>query len=644
MPDTLLPPSAPAAIPSKAYPPTRIERLQPLLRPLLVAVPLLGLAGGFAARRLGYGQASGWVWDGATLPVLAVLLVQIVSSLVRGQVGLDIVAALSMTGTLVFGEHLAAVVVALMYAGGQYLEGYADRRARREMTKLLSNVPRTAMRHRGAALEEVALAALRPGDRIMVRHGEVVAVDGTVAEGIAVLDQSALTGEALPVQQHAGEAVLSGSANAGDAFDLVATHRAAESTYAGIVRLVEAAQESKAPMSRLADRFAMVFLGVTVAMAGGAWLWTGDPIRALAVLVIATPCPLILAVPVAIISGVSRAAKLGILVKGGQALEGLARVHTLVIDKTGTLTYGTARLVAAEVAPGFMTDDVLGLAASLDQASNHVIAQALVAAARAKGLVLTAPDAVSETAGEGVEGMVAGRRVAVGGLGFVMARSLKPAPKLGRQASVPPGAVQVAVAVQGKLAGLLVFSDELRAGTADVLRGLRAAGIRRIVLATGDREAVARAIVAGLPVDEVRAGLTPGQKTGVVQAEHRRDAVMMVGDGVNDAPALAAADVGVAMGAKGAAASAEAADVVLLVDRLDRVLSAVQIARRSRAIALQSVYAGIGLSFVGMVVAALGYLTPVRGALVQEVIDVAVILNALRALAGPAAPSGLWSQ
>ena len=641
MPDTLPPPPVPAAS-SKARPLTRVERLQPLLQPVLVAVPLLGLAGGFAARLLGHSQAGGWVWDAATLPVLAVLLIQIVTSLLRGQVGLDIVAALSMTGALVFGEHLAAVVVALMYAGGQWLEGYADRRARREMTKLLSNVPRTAMRHRGAALEKVALAELQPGDRIMVRHGEVVAVDGTVAAGIAVLDQSALTGEALPVQQHAGEAVLSGSANAGDAFDLVATHRAAESTYAGIVRLVEAAQQSKAPMSRLADRFAMAFLAVTVVMAGGAWLWTGDPIRALAVLVIATPCPLILAVPVAIISGVSRAAKLGILVKGGQALEGLARVHTLVIDKTGTLTYGTARLGAAEAAPGVTTDGLRGLAASLDQASNHVIAQALVAAARAKGLVLTAPEAVSETAGEGVEGMVGGQRVAVGGLGFVMARSPKPGPGFdgglgSRQAPVPPGAVQVAVAVEGKLAGLLVFSDELRAGTADLLRGLRAAGIRRIVLATGDREAVARAVVVGLPVDEVRAGLTPGEKTGVVQAEHLRDAVMMVGDGVNDAPALAAADIGVAMGARGAAASAEAADVVLLVDRLDRVLSAVQIARRSRTIALQSVYVGIGLSFVGMVVAALGYLTPVRGALVQEVIDVAVILNALRALSGSTA-------
>ncbi len=614
-----------------------VEGLGPLIRPLLVAIPLLGLTGGLAAHLFGSAQLGGWIWSVATLPVLLTLLTQIVTSLLRGAVGLDIVAALSMAGALIFGEHLAAIVVALMYAGGQYLESFAEGRARREMTKLLSRVPRTALRYHDGVLEEVALDALRPGDRLMVRRGEIVAVDGTVAKGVAVLDQSALTGEALPLQQQAGEAVLSGSTNAGDAFDLVVSRRADESTYAGIVRLVEAAQHSKAPMSRLADRFAMVFLGVTVALAGGAWAWTGDPIRALAVLVVATPCPLILAVPVAIISGVSRAARLGILIKGGRALENLARVRTLVIDKTGTLTYGTARLVTTEAAPGFSPDGILRLAASLDQASNHVIAQALVTAARARGLALTAPDDVSELAGEGIEGVVAEQRIVVGGLRYVGERVTGSAGEIvGGQQSTPPGAVLVAVAVDHKVAGRLVFSDELRAGTADLLSDLKAAGIRRIVLASGDRAAVANAVVAGLPIDEVRADLTPDQKIGVVQAERLRDAVLMVGDGVNDAPALAAADVGVAMGARGAAASAEVADVVLLVDRLDRVLSAVLIARRSRQIALQSVYAGIGLSFLGMVAAALGHLTPVRGALVQEVIDVAVILNALRALTAPA--------
>ena len=612
-------------------------RLNRILRPAVVSIPLLGLLGGLAAQAARNGQVAGWIWSGATLPVLLALLVQIVVSMWRREFGLDIVAALSMAGALVFGEHLAAVVVALMYAGGQYLESFAEGRARREMTELLSRVPRTALRHRDGLLEEVSLDVLERGDTIMVRRGEVVAVDGSVALGVAVLDQSALTGESLPVQQHAGEAVLSGSTNAGDTFDLVVSARAEASTYAGIVRLVEAAQHSKAPMSRLADRFAMAFLGVTVAIAGGAWIWAGDPIRALAVLVVATPCPLILAVPVAIISGVSRAAKLGILVKGGRALENLARVRTLVIDKTGTLTYGAARLVAVQAAPGFPSDELLRLAASLDQASSHVIAQALVSAAREKGCVLTTPDTVSEIAGEGVEGMVGGRRVVVGGPEFVAKRSAWRSPKItDGKPHIPPGAVLVAVAVDGQSAGRLVFSDELRTGTQDLLDGLRAAGIKRIVLASGDRAAVADVVVAGLPIDEVRADLTPDQKIAVILEEHRRAPVLMVGDGVNDAPALAAADVGIALGARGAAASSEVADVVLLVDRLDRVLSVLRIAVRSRHIALQSVYAGVGLSFVGMVVAALGYLTPVRGALVQEVIDVAVILNALRALtAGP---------
>ncbi|MDQ2764565.1 MAG: heavy metal translocating P-type ATPase, partial [Pseudomonadota bacterium] len=452
---------------------------------------------------------------------------------------------------------------------------------------------------------------------------------------------SALTGEALPIKQHAGEAVLSGSTNAGDAFDLIVSLRAEESTYAGIVRLVEAAQQSKAPMSRLADRFAMAFLGVTVAIASGAWIWTGDPVRALAVLVVATPCPLILAVPVAIISGVSRAAKLGILIKGGRVLENLARVRTLVIDKTGTLTYGAARLVAVEAAPRFASDELLGLAASLDRASSHVIAQALVSAAREKGCVLTTPDTVSETAGEGVEGIVFGRRVAVGGISFAAKHCSRAPPEIGDDRQhVPPGAVLVAVAVDGRIAGRLVLSDELRAGTKELLDGLRAAGIERIVLASGDRAAVADAVAAGLPIDEVRADLTPDQKIAIIREEHQKTPVLMVGDGVNDAPALAAADVGIAMGARGAAASAEVADVVLLVDRLDRVLSALRIAGRSRHIALQSVYAGVGLSFVGMVVAALGHLTPVRGALVQEAIDVAVILNALRALTAPPGEAG----
>ena len=602
-------------------------------RPYLAGLAAAGLLAGIAAKVAGRDVAAAAVWAAVTLPVLLALLVEIVTSLRRGEVGLDIVAGLSMAAALTFGENLAAAIVALMYAGGQYLETYAERTARREMTALLSRVPRTAIRHCDGQLEEVAVDVVSPGDRLLIRQGDVVPVDGTVAEGVGVLDQSALTGESLPVKAKPGEPVLSGSTNAGEAFDVIATRPAAESTYAGIVRLVEDAQRSRAPMSRLADRYAIVFLVLTVVLAGAAWWLSGDPIRAVAVLVVATPCPLILAVPVAIISGLSRAAKFGILIKGGKAIENLARVRTVVIDKTGTLTIGQARLIAIHVDSGITANEVLRIAASLDQASKHVIAQTIVNEARNKGLQLAVPTDVVETPGEGVVGRVDGRSVAVGGLRFVAGRVARsdasPLPH-----DRPPGALAVAVGIDGRLSGVLILADELRAGTEAMLSELRALGIERIVLATGDRQEVARFVATGLSLDLVRSELMPDQKILVVLAERKNGPVMMIGDGVNDAPALAAADVGVAMGAKGAAASAQAADVVLLVDQLDRILPAIRIARRSRLIALQSVIAGIGLSALAMVAASFGLLVPAEGAVIQEVIDVAVIFNALRALRG----------
>lgn len=603
-----------------------------LVRPFLVAVPAAGLVLGFVFFAIGRGTWSVWIWASCAAPVLLALIVQIVAGLRRGDVGLDIIAALSMASALVFGEQLAAAVVALMYAGGQYLESFAERHARREMTSLLARTPRTAVRNRDGALEEIDLATIEPGDRLLVRRGDVVPVDGVVGSGLAVLDQSALTGESIPVQHTAGAAIMSGATNAGDAFDLVASRRAAESTYAAIVRLVEAAQRSKAPMSRLADKVALIFLGVTVVIAGGAWLWNGDPIRAVAVLVVATPCPLILAVPVAIISGLSRAARHGVLIKGGRALEAMARIRSVVIDKTGTLTEGHARVVSVRTAGEVSKAELLRVAASLDQASKHIVAQAIVSEARDRNLQLAVPTDVVEAPGEGIEGTVEGRPAIVGGIHFVSSR-------LSRQTGTfvqnkAAGDIVVAVAIDGCLAGEIILADTLRAETGVLLKNLSSLGIERVVLATGDRHEVAEAITAGLSFSAVRSELTPDEKVMVVLSERKYGPVMMIGDGVNDAPALAAADVGVAMGARGAAASAEAADVVLLVDQLDRIVPAIRIAARSRLIALESVYAGIGLSFAGMLAAALGYISPVQGALLQEAIDVAVILNALRALKG----------
>jgi heavy metal translocating P-type ATPase len=382
-------------------------------------------------------------------------------------------------------------------------------------------------------------------------------------------------------------------------------------------------------MARLADRYSLLFLAVTVTLATAAWWFTGDPIRAVAVLVVATPCPLILAVPVALVAGLSRAAHFGVLIKGAKPLEALAGIRTLILDKTGALADGRAPIVSVVTQGDLSEDEVLRLAAALDQASKHPIAQAIVAAARGRGMDLPVPGDVVETPGEGVTGTIAGRRVVVGGADFVTSQIGAAALEAGVRDA---GSVVVALAVDGKLAGHLVMADALRSGTSGLLAGLRRLGIARILLATGDRRAVAEAVTEGLGLDAVRADLTPDQKVLLVLTERKNGPVMMVGDGVNDAPALAAADIGVAMGARGAAASAEAADVVLLVDHLDRLLPGIEIAQRARRIAFESVAAGIGLSILGMIAAAFGYLTPVQGALLQEVIDVAVILNALRAL------------
>ncbi|MBD1547950.1 heavy metal translocating P-type ATPase [Roseibium aggregatum] len=606
------------------------------LKTLLLVIALAGLVTGLGLHFSGRSDLAQTVWFAGVVPVLAALVIEILRSLARGEVGLDIVAALSMSAALTFGETLAAAVVAVMYSGGTFLESFAEGRARREMRDLLSRVPRTATRHRNGGLEEVALEDIAPGDRLLIRQGDVVPVDGRIASAAAFVDTSALTGESLPVRLDRGSEAMSGSTNAGDAFDLEATREAKDSTYAGIVRLVEAAQASKAPMARLADRWSLGFLAVTVAIAFAAWWFTGDPIRAVAVLVVATPCPLILAVPVALVAGLSRAAHFGVLVKGAKPLEAMARIRTLILDKTGTLTDGRPQIVSIDSHDGMGADDILRYAAALDQASKHPVAQAIVAAARDRGLTLPIPEDVAEIPGEGVIGFIDGRQVIVGGDGFV-------AERVGRLSGDHPelaaGSVMVAVAFDGRLAGHLVMSDPLREGAAEMLASLRRQGVARILLATGDRAEVAARVTEGLGLDGIRAGLTPDEKVLLVLTEHKNGPVMMVGDGVNDAPALAAADVGVAMGARGAAASAEAADVVLLVDRVDRIAPGIEIARRSRRIALESVVAGIGLSVLGMIAAAFGYLTPVQGALLQEAIDVAVILNALRALR--ISPAGL---
>jgi heavy metal translocating P-type ATPase len=465
-----------------------------------------------------------------------------------------------------------------------------------------------------------------------------VPVDGLVMSPEAVLDESALTGEALPVTCMRGAPIRSGTTNVGDAFELRATRPAAESAYAAVVRLVHEAERQKAPFVRLADRYAAFFLPVTLAVAGLAWLVGGDPVRALAVLVVATPCPLILAAPVAILSGVSRAAKAGVIVKGGATIEGLGEARTVILDKTGTLTLGTPSVERIVSLDGLSEEETLRLAASVDQLSAHSLAEALVHDAQRRGLALSFPQNVSEDPGQGAEGLVDGRRVTVGSEAWLEARG-HAIPSDAHRAlnGSAAGRARIFIAVEGRLAGVIVMADHLRGDAAELVGSLRDEGIRHVAMATGDRASIADEIGREVGVDRVYAEQTPEGKLELVRSIQEDPAlrpVVMVGDGVNDAPALALADVGIAMGTAGATAASETADAVVLVDRIGRVADAVSIGRRSLSIARQSVLAGIGLSLVAMGFAAAGLIPPVYGALLQEGIDVAVILNALRALRG----------
>ena len=606
-----------------------------IIRRGLIATALGGLVLGLIASFSDRAVLAQWMWACGTLPVVVVLLASMVRDLLSGRMGVDAVAFVSMSAALLLGEGLAAAVVAVMYAGGNVLEDFAVAHAERDLKSLVDRAPRIAHRRSGAVVEDVGIEQVAVGDTILVRAGEVVPVDGVIASPAAMIDESALTGEPMPVNRRQAELARSGTLNAGETFELRATATAGESTYAGIVRMVTAAQTAKAPFIRLADRYALLLLPITLVIAAGAWLLSGDAIRGLAVLVAATPCPLILAAPVAFIAGVSQAARRGILIKGGGPLEALARTHTVMFDKTGTLTVGGARLVAIETAPGESAEEVLRLAGSLEQASQHVVAMAIVAAAMAKGLRLEIPSNVRETMGSGVYGQIGGREVRAGSHQLVHG-SRRPedwAVRALRRAAWR-SALCVFVAVDGRTIGALLLGDELRRDTPRAVQSLRTAGVARIVMVTGDRADAAETIGAALDLDAVLADRVPSDKVDAVAMEQRLHPTLMVGDGINDAPALAKANVGIAMGARGASASSEAADVVILVDRLDRVSDAVIIARRARTIAVQSIVAGMALSGLAMAAAAVGWLTPVAGALTQEAIDVAVILNALRAL-GP---------
>ena len=602
---------------------------------LLAAGALAAVAAGGLLALLGHPAAARDVWAISVLVMLVPLTWSVASSLLHGDIGVDVIALMAMAGALLLGQELAGAVIALMLAGGNELEAAAGRRARRELTALLDRAPRIAHRRRGEHIEEVGVGALAPGDVVIVRAGDVVPVDGVVMASPAIVDESALTGEALPVTRTTGEAVRSGSVAAAEAFELRVTRDAATSAYGQIVKMVESARADRAPFVRMADRYAVRFLAVTLVLAGGAWLASGDPVRALAVLVVATPCPLILAAPVAIVAGLSRAARAGVVIKDGGALERLGRARSVLLDKTGTITGGTPMLSRVDCTPGWAPGEVLRLAASADQLSAHVVAEAIVHAAEARGLRLVPPSQVLERPGQGLEGVVDGHRVVLGSPGWLRDRDV--AGIAAMDADLEPGSAGVLVGIDGRVAGRLVLGDRIRPGAAELVADLHAAGVEQVVMASGDRAQVATRVARELGIDRVHFELDPAGKVDVLRGLQQHPElrpVVMVGDGVNDAPALALADVGVAMAGGGDTVSSQTADAVILVDRIDRLAAALHISRRALAVARQSVLVGMGLSLAAMVMAAAGALAPVAGALLQEAIDVAVILNALRARHG----------
>jgi heavy metal translocating P-type ATPase len=611
---------------------TRVTRLRASKETLLfVSSTALLLAGGMAWF-LSADTTARSLWIAGNLLGLGFSIAWTVSAIRRGQLSVDVIAVLALAGAIAVNEPFAGAMITVMLSSGQLLEARAAARARRELSLLVQRAPRTARRRSDGGVIEVPVDDVGVGDLLIVGTGEIVPVDGRL-RCTAVLDESALTGEPMPVERVAGDEVRSGVVNAGQPMDLVATALATESTYAGVVRLVEQAQASSAPFVRAADRFAILFVPLTLILAGASWALSGDAVRAVAVLVVATPCPLLLAAPIAIMSGLSRAAHIGVVIKGGSALERLAGGHVMLFDKTGTLTQGHPVLADVVTANAQMdADEVLRLAASLDQVSAHVLASAIVTGGTRRGLALQMPEDVQEVHGYGLEGTVGAHRVKVGKASWIVGDTAPSWVRQVRRRADLDGSLTVFVAVDEEPAGAFLLEDAIRPDSPRMVRAMREAGITRVVLVTGDRADIADMVGRIVGVDTVLADCDPADKLAAIESESARGATIMVGDGINDAPALAAAGVGVALAARGATASSEAADVVLTVDRVDALADAILIARRSKSIALQSVLVGMGLSLVAMVVAALGFLPPAAGAVAQEVIDVLAIGIALRAV------------
>ncbi len=597
---------------------------------LLVLLPVVVLA--FLIAGFFTGEYGSLVWTAGLVVFGGRTVLSTGRDLAKGNFASDIVASLAIVGALAFDQPLAGLIVVLMQTGGEALEHWAEGRATAAVRALEESAPRVAHRITDAGTTDITVDQIAIGDRCLVRPGEMVPCDGIVDDGEGEVDLARITGEPIPVHLVVGDEVRSGGVVLARPLVIRATARSGESLYARIVELVREAQAAKAPLQRLADRAAVWFTPFTIIACIATYLITGDAVRVLAVLVVATPCPLILAAPVAIIGGINRAARERVVVRTGAALERLASVTAMALDKTGTLTVGHPDVRDVLPGPGFDRATILRLAASLEQRSGHPLARSVVRAAQLDKLALTDASDVHEDAGRGVDGIVEGRKISVGSPRWTS--EIAPAAQVALTALPPVQATETAavVVVDGQYAGIILFADALRPNLPDFFAQLRAIGITRSVLLSGDRDARVQEVARELGVAEAHGDLLPDDKVDRIKAMVASgERVAMIGDGINDAPALSAAHLGVALAAHGGGIAAESADCVLLADDLTLVPRAIKISRRAMRIAKQSIYVGIGLSIIAMGFAAAGLLPPVAGALVQEAIDVAVILNAIRA-------------
>jgi len=563
------------------------------------------------------------------LLIAAIESVGMVRSILNKHYGIDILAVTAIIATVLVGEYWASIIIVLMFTGGEALEDFAERRAKRELTALLERTPVLAHRQDAYRTVDIPVSEVRIGDVLIVKPGEVVPVDGKLTSSEATLDESSLTGESLPVERITGDDMISGSVNGANALTMIVSHRAEDSQYQRIVALVAEAADSKAPFVRMADRYAVPFTIIAYVLAAVGWIISGHASRFAEVLVVATPCPLIIAAPVAFIAGMSRAAKHGIIVKNAGTLERLARVKTVAFDKTGTLTHGQPDLV--DIRPVGMGDmELLSYAAAAEQYSAHTLAHSIVVAAKFRGVAISPADNVNETTAHGLTATVDGHTVVVGKHGFIedVATDVT-------ETKLEAGELAVYVAVDGRFAGVLILRDEIRPDAAETILWLSRLGVKHTLMLTGDSRATAQHVAASLGVETVRAECLPIDKVHAVQEITDRP-VMMVGDGVNDAPVLAVADIGIAMGARGSTAASESADVVIMKDDLQRVGRSVQVGVETVRIATQSIWIGMVMSLGLMVIAVFGVVPAILGAGFQEIIDLVTILNALRALGGRA--------